>query len=137
MDVYFFRHLTSMEYDLEITRCIQSSVARQQQQEQDLIDEHQDQQMKHQQQMSQMRLQQPLPCQATNSGQISFTDTGADIQHSYINSNGDGGNGGPYGQSTTCEHGGGWETTQNGPVNYVDFLGPQDVASKRCRFDHG
>ena len=125
-----------MEYDLEITRCIQSSVARQQQ-EKDMIDEQQHQH--HQQQMSQqMRLQQQqIPCQATNSEQIALnlnTDTG-DVQHSYINSNGEGN--GPYGPSSCGEPGGNWDTGQNNPTNYVDFVGPQDVGVKRCRFDHG
>ena len=124
-----------MEYDLEITRCIQSSVARQQQQQEKehLLDDHQDQQRNQQQQMSQVRLQQSIPCQATNSGQIPYTDNG-DVQHSYISSNGDGGG---YGSSTTCDQGGSWDTTQNSNGNYVDFLGPQDVAAKRSRFDHG
>ena len=126
-----------MEYDLEITRCIQSSVARQQhqeQQEKELIDEHEDQ-LKQQQQMSQIRVQH-LTCQAATSDQMPLnlnTETG-DVQHSYINSNADGN--AAYGPSA-CEHSGNWDSAQNTHGNYVDFLGPHDVAVKRCRFDQG
>ena len=110
-----------MEYDLEITGCIQQQQQRQQH-EKDFMDEHQDQ-LEQQQQMSQMqRLHQqqiPLSLNADNAG--------GDVQHAYINSNGSEGNGG-----TTQV----WENTgQNNPGNYVDFVGPQDV--KRCRYDHG
>jgi hypothetical protein len=130
-----------MEYDWEITRCIQSSVARQQQEEKEMIDEQQDQlTQQHQQQQhqmtQQMRLQQQqLPCQARNSEQITLnlnTDTG-DVQHSYINSNGVGN--ATYAPSNCGEHGGSWDAAQNNPGNYVDYVGPHDL--KRCRFDHG
>ena len=85
--------------------------------------------------MSQIRLQH-LPCQATTSDQIPLTlnTEAGDLQHSYINSNADGNS--PYGASG-CEHSGNWDTAQNTPGNYVDFLGPHDVGVKRCRFDQG
>ena len=117
------RHLTPMEYDLEITRCIQQQ--QQRQHEKGMMDEHQDQ-LEQQQQISQLQRlhpqQIPLSLNADNNG--------GEVQHAYINSNGDA-NGAPYDPA-----GGNWDNTgQNNPGNYVDFVGPQDV--KRCRYDHG
>ena len=112
-----------MEYDLEITRCIQQQ--QRHHHEQGIVDEHQDQ-LEQQQQMSQLQRlhpqQIPLGLNADNNG--------GEIQHSYINSNGDA-NGATYDHSR-----GNWDNSgQNNPANYVDFIGPQDV--KRCRYDHG
>ena len=112
-----------MEYDLEITRCMQQQQQRQQH-ENGMIDELQDQR-EQQQQMSHL--------QRMHSQQIPFShdNNGGDVQHAYISSNGDG-NGGPY-----ESHGGGpWDNTgQNNQGNYIDFVGPQDV--KRGRFENG
>ena len=95
---------------MEITRCIQSSVARQQhqeQQEREFMEEHQDQ-LKQQQQMSQFR-QQQLSCQATSSDQIplNINACSGDVQHSFVNSNVD--ENAPYGTST-CENNGNWDS---------------------------
>ena len=137
---YVFRHLTPKEYDLEITRCIQSNVVRQQQQEKDFLDEHQDHLKQQQLPQLQPRLQQQLPCQTLGNSDpmtLNMNSETGDVQHPYIRSNEN--NSSSHFCQSTCEQGGSWENTAQGNPSgsYVDFLGPQSVSVKRSRFDQG
>ena len=136
-----FRHLTPKEYDLEITRCIQSNVVRQQQQEKDFLDEHQDHLKQHQlQPQLQPRLQQQLPCQTQGNSDpmtLNMNSETGDVQHPYLRTNEN--NSSSHFCQSTCEQGGSWENTAQGNPSgsYVEFLGPQSVSVKRSRFDQG
>ena len=135
-----FRHLTPKEYDLEITRCIQSNVVRQQQQEQDFLDEHQDHLKQQQLPQLQPRLQQQLPCQTQGNSDpmtLNMNSETGEVQHPYLRTNEN--NSSNHFCQSACEQGGSWENNaqNNPPGSYVDFLGPQSVSVKRSRFDQG
>ena len=122
-----FRHLTPMQYDLEMTRCIQTSVVRQQQQQQQqqhdqlLQDEHQEHQM---QQISQ---QHSLSLNTENGGDVQ--------QHTYMNTNADGSS--HFSSGPSHDDSQAWGSSQSTNDNYISFVGSHDSPVKRGRFEQG